>query len=83
MKTKIGEVWTKLALKEKRTLFYYENKKEDLVARELKCHRSCCNKLRLRSGRFDDISVNLESIEYQEEGNYNSVTDYVTKHILN
>ena len=63
--------------------FYYENKDEDLVARELKCHRSCYNKFRLSSVRFDDISDNSESHEYQEEGNHNSVTDYVTKHILN
>ena len=63
--------------------FYYENKDEDLIAQELKCHRSCNNKFRLSSVRFDDISDNSESCEYQEEGNYNSVTDYVTKHILN
>ena len=63
--------------------FFYENKDEDLIARELKCHRSCYNKFRLSSVRFDDISHNTESREYQEEGNYNSLTDYVTKHILN
>ena len=63
--------------------FCYENKDEDLIARELKCHQSCYNKFRLSSVRFDDISDNSESREYQEENNYNSVTGYVTKHILN
>ena len=33
--------------------------------------------------RFDDISDNSESHEYQAEANYNSVTDHVTKHVLN
>ena len=83
IKTKIGEVSIKLAAKEKMPSFYYENKDGDLIAQELKCHRSCYNKFRLSSARFDDISDNSESREYQEEGNYNSVTDYVTKHILN
>ena len=83
IKTKIGEVSIKLAAKERMPSFYYENKDEDLIAQELKCHRSCYNKFRLSSVRFDDISDNSESREYQEEGNYNSVTDYVTKHILN
>ena len=73
----------KLAAKEKMKSFYYENKDEDLIPRELKCRRSCYNKLRLSSVRFDDISDNSEFREYQEEGNYNSVTDYVNKHILN
>ena len=63
--------------------FYYENKDEDLIARERKCHRSCYNKFRLSSVRFDDISDNSESHEYQAEANYNSVTDHVTKHVLN
>ena len=62
--------------------FYYEKKDKDLIARGFKCHRSCYNKFRLISVRFDDISDNSESREYQEEGNYNSVTDYVNKHIL-
>ena len=73
----------KLAAKEKMKSFYYENKDEDLIPRELKCRRSCYNKFRLSSVRFDDISDNSEFREYQEEGNYNSVTDYVNKHILN
>ena len=63
--------------------FYYEKKDKDLIARGFKCHRSCYNKFRLISVRFDNISDNSESREYQEEGNYNSVTDYVTKRILN
>ena len=83
IKTKIGEVSVKLAAKEKMPSFYYENKGEDLIAHELKCHHSCYNKFRLSSVRFDDIFSNSESREYQEEGNYNSVTDYVSKHILN
>ena len=82
IKTKIGEVSIKLAAEEKMPSFYYENKDEDLIPRELKCRRSCYNKFRLSSVRFDDISDNSESREYQEEGNYNSVTDYVNKHIL-
>ena len=73
----------KLGAKEKMPSFYYESKDEDLVAWELKCYRSSYNKFRLSSVRFDDISDNAESRDYQEEGNYNSVTDYVTKHILN
>ena len=64
-------------------LFYYKDKNEDLIARELKCHRSCYNKFRLSSVRFDDISDNSKSRKYQEKGSYNSVTDYVTKYILN
>ena len=83
IKTKIGEVSIKLAAKEKMPSFYYENKDKDLIARGLKCHQSCYNKFRLSSVRLDDISDNSESREYQEEGNYNSATDYVTKHILN
>ena len=83
IKTKIGEVSIKLVAKEKIPSFYHENKNEDLIVRELKCHRLCYNKFRLSSVRFDDISNNSESREYQEEGNYNSVTNYVTKHILN
>ena len=83
IKTNIGEVSIKLAAKEKMPLFYYENKDEDLIARELKCHRSCYNKFRLSSVRFDDISDNSEFRVYQDEGNYNSVTDYVNKYILN
>ena len=39
IKTKIGEVSIKLAVKEKMPSFYYENKDEDLIARELKYHR--------------------------------------------
>ena len=72
-----------MAAKEKMPSFYCENKNEDLTARELKCHRSCYNKFRLSSVMFDGISDNSASREYQEEGNYNSVTDYVIKHILN
>ena len=83
IKTKIGEVSIKLAAKEKMPSFYYENKDKALIARGLKCHQSCYNKFRLSSVRLDDISDNSESREYQEEGNYNSATDYVTKHILN
>ena len=83
IKTKIGDVSVKLAAKEKMPSFYYENKDEDLIARELKCHRSCYNKFRLSSVGFDDISDNADFREYQWESNYNSVTDYVTEHILN
>ena len=82
IKTNIGEVSIKLAAKEKMPSFYYENKDEDLIARELKCHRSCYNKFRLSSVRFVGISDNSESRDYQE-GNYNAVTDFVSKHILN
>ena len=82
IKTNIGEVSIKLAAKEKMPSFYYENKDEDLIARELKCHRSCYHKFRLSSVRFVGISDNSESREYQE-GNYNAVTDFVSKHILN
>ena len=38
IKTKNGEVSFKLAAKEKLPSFYYENKDEDLIAQELKCH---------------------------------------------
>ena len=83
IKTKIGEVSIKLTANEKIPSFYYKEKDEDLIARGFKCDRSCYNKFRLISVRFDDISDNSESREYQEEGNYNSVTDYVNKRILN
>ena len=65
IKTNIGEVSIKLAAKEKMPSFYYENKDEDLIARELKCHRSCYNKFRLSSVGFDDISDNADFREYQ------------------
>ena len=69
IKTKIGEVSIKLTTREKIPSFYHENKDEDLIARQLKCHRSCYNKFSLSSVWFDDISDNSESREYQEEGN--------------
>ena len=65
IKTNTGEVSIKLVAKEMMLSFYYENKDEDLIARERKCHRSCYNKFRLSSVRFDDISDNSESHEYQ------------------
>ena len=72
-----------MTAREKIPSFYYENKDEDLIVRQLKCHRSCYNKFSLSSVRFDDISDNTEACEYQEGGNYSFVTDYVNKHILN
>ena len=72
-----------MTTREKIPSFYHENKDEGLIARQLKCHQSCYNKFSLSSVRFDDISDNSEAREYQEEGNYNFVTDYVNKHLLN
>ena len=83
IKTNTGEVSIKLVAKEMMLSFYYENKDEDLIARELKCHRSCYNKFRLSSLLGLMTFLITQSHEYQAEANYNSVNDHVTKHILN
>ena len=77
-----------MAAKDKMPSFYYEIKNAGLIAKELKFHDSCYNTFTHGYSKvFRDCDTvilkdNNQPEEFQQQGDYGSVKEYINRHVL-
>ena len=86
--TRESEITIKMAARDKIPSFFYENESVDLIAKELKFHRSCYKNFTLGYSKVfrERVNVTLQDEnqpeEVQEQGDYEAVKQYVDQHVL-
>jgi hypothetical protein len=88
-----AEATIKAAARDKMSSFYYEISEVDLIAKELQYHEACyksfthgysCHYREVSPSLVEPIStaMMLTEEEHQQQGDYTSVNEYISKHVL-